>query len=74
MQLPSLDVLDVPQECQDCGEPIRLIDPPFCAACDDRRKSEAIRDSGNVYRRNAYLALELAEVRRRARVYIKGKR
>lgn len=69
--LPSLEVLTTPRECEHCGEPIRLIDPPFCAACDDRKKTEARIQSGNDYRRDAQYRLDMETVRDRTRRHLK---
>lgn len=69
MTLPSLDVLDDPLECEFCGAPIRIIKPLFCAECSDRIAMEQRRESGNEYRRNSQIALDLELARRRARTH-----
>lgn len=73
MTLPNLDV--VGDRCEHCGEETQLTDAPFCCAmCDDRQKRERLIESGNEYRRQAQVRLDLAVVRQRVRRYLRGEK
>lgn len=74
MTLPSLEVLDTPRECAECGEPIYLIQPDYCPACADRLAMEKRRDESNARRRLAQFALDMELVREHVRSYVRGKR
>ena len=65
--LPSLEL--VPGECSYCGAPTMITAPIYCAECDARFAEERRRESGNEFRRQAQIALDLEMVRRRVRLY-----
>ena len=67
MTLPSLEL--IPAECPYCGEATMLTAPAYCAVCEDRLLEERRRESGNEFRRQAQIALDLEMVRRRVRLY-----
>jgi len=71
--LPSIDAPIEEAYCDTCGAELTIVDPPYCAVCEDRRDTERRIQSGNDYRRKAQIALDLEMARRRANVYVQAK-
>jgi tRNA G26 N,N-dimethylase Trm1 len=73
MNLPGIDD-PKGARCEECGEPLAMVDPVYCGACEDRLDEERRRESGNEYRKLAQIALELESVRKRTREHLEAKR
>ena len=67
MSLPSLEP---GPPCDYCGAPCPV--EGYCDSCADRLFAEQRIQSGNDYRRQAHIRLDLASVRQRVRRYLRG--
>jgi hypothetical protein len=56
--LPSIDAPLVQTFCQFCGQEIQIVDPSFCASCEDRMRTEERIEGSNEYRREALARLD----------------
>ena len=68
--LPSIDAPQAATRCDYCGEAVQIVDPVYCGPCSDRIAAELRQESGDDYRRQVQVALDLAEVRRRTRAHV----